>query len=216
MTHDINSTPAATQTERVRVKLYFDLDNVCLGGCAEYWWLNDYSGDYAASEFFKLTPGYNPIGQTVKQLQEVQAATNPYKIAATAAAAIRNAKLAKEKTTEIAALEATGLESRAMAELKAEKNAPAPVITAPAEKVKPLQTWEIKEAKKIKKMMERNSYIKKTVQYTLAGYDLNAPYVCESLNFNRSYAQSSFDAIAKVIKPFKSMTLAEYLRMIMR
>lgn len=111
---------SAPLADRVRVKLYFDANNICLGGCCDDNWLPLYSGsEYVYSEFFKLVPGFNPVGKTVKELQEIQREANPYKIAAVAAGAALTARLEAEKADEIAALEATGLEARAA---KVEKN----------------------------------------------------------------------------------------------
>lgn len=187
--------------EKLTIKLYFDTTDICLGGSADDWWLKDYSGDYVYSEFLRLPVGFNPVGKTARELFSI-----PRYNAITV-----KAELAAQKLAETAAAEATAR----LAKLPPEVVKAPPKTSAP-DKVQPLQKWEINEAKKLKAMMQRNSYIKKTVEYTLSGHDLKCPYVCDYLRFNKYHAQSSFDAIAKALKPFKSMTLSDYIRMIMR
>jgi hypothetical protein len=123
-------TTAPAKVERVRVKLYFDINNICLGGCCDDCWLPLYTGEeYVASEFFKLTPGFNPVGKTVKELQQIEQDSNPYKIAATATAVALEAKLTAEKAAYIAEVESNGLEAKAEATRAAEI-----VATAKAQK----------------------------------------------------------------------------------
>jgi hypothetical protein len=111
---ETETTTAPAKVERVRVKLYFDSNNICLGGCCDDSWLPLYTGEeYVASEFFKLTPGFNPVGKSVKELQQIERDSNPYKIAATATAVALEAKLTAEKTARsVAAIEAMGLETQ--------------------------------------------------------------------------------------------------------
>lgn len=91
--------------ERVQVKLYFDANNVCLGGCCDDNWLPLYRGEeYVASEFFKLVRGFDPVGKTVKELQEIERKTNPYAIKAAAMAAMAEKKRQAEAEETLAAL----------------------------------------------------------------------------------------------------------------
>lgn len=93
-------TTQAQAAERVQVKLYFDANNICLGGCCDDNWLPLYSGsEYVYSEFFKLVPGFNPVGKTMAELQEIQAATNPYAIKAAALAAAAELENLKSSKT---------------------------------------------------------------------------------------------------------------------
>lgn len=55
-----------------QIKLYFDANQVCLGGVANDWWQRDYNGDYWASEYFWLPVGYDPIGKSVTELLAFQ------------------------------------------------------------------------------------------------------------------------------------------------
>ena len=51
-----------------QIKLYFDAHKICLGGVANDWWQQDFSGDYWASDYFWLPVGYNPIGKSWDEL----------------------------------------------------------------------------------------------------------------------------------------------------
>lgn len=51
-----------------RIKLYFNVEKICLGGVDDDWWLKDFDGDYWASDYFWLPIGYNPIGKPGNEL----------------------------------------------------------------------------------------------------------------------------------------------------
>ncbi|MCT7957186.1 DUF5049 domain-containing protein [Laspinema palackyanum] len=55
-----------------QIKLYFDIDKVCLGGVANDWWMLNYQGDYWASEFFWLPVGFDPTGKPLDELMPYQ------------------------------------------------------------------------------------------------------------------------------------------------
>ncbi len=56
-----------------KVRLYFTADKICIGSydeVAEYEQKTNKS--YWASDFFKLTSDYNPIGQNLESIESVQ------------------------------------------------------------------------------------------------------------------------------------------------
>ncbi|MDL5055395.1 hypothetical protein QQ056_17840 [Oscillatoria laete-virens NRMC-F 0139] len=55
-----------------QIKLYFDANQVCLGGVANDWWQQDYNGDYWASDYFWLPIRYNPVGKSATELLPLQ------------------------------------------------------------------------------------------------------------------------------------------------
>jgi hypothetical protein len=63
-----DSTTPLEERCSVDVKLYFTEDGICLGGCANNWWLKDYSGDYYSSAIVTLPHLYNPVGKEVMEI----------------------------------------------------------------------------------------------------------------------------------------------------
>lgn len=55
----MKTAPASTKI----IKLYFDANYVCLGGCADEWWMPNYSGEYYHTNSARLPYGSNPVGK---------------------------------------------------------------------------------------------------------------------------------------------------------